>query len=206
MRPIHSNLRRNLDRKVAEIFRLWVLCLLAVSVGSVSLNAQTRTLAYVTNDSGGVGQGTLSVIDTATNSVVGSPIAVGASSPIAIAITPDGTRAVVANFDSDSVSVINTATNTLIGAPLIVGSRPRGVAITPDGTRAYIADYGGGPGPGGGVAGISVIDIATVAVVGSPIDPGVRPFNIAITPDGTHAYVTCACAGGPSFGVGVLDT
>jgi hypothetical protein len=71
MRPRHSNLPRNRDWKAAEVLRLLFICLLAVSAGSISLNAQIQTLAYVTNDSGPPGGGTVSVIDTATNSVVG---------------------------------------------------------------------------------------------------------------------------------------
>jgi YVTN family beta-propeller protein len=195
MRPRHSNLPRNRDWKAAEVLRLLFICLLAVSAGSISLNAQIQTLAYVTNDSGPPGGGTVSVIDTATNSVVGSPIAVEASSPIAIAITPDGTRAYVANFDSNSVSVINTATNTLIGAPIAVGTRPRGVAITPDGTHAYVANSQSRT--------VSVIDIATNTVVGSPIALGAyTPNNLAITPNGTRAYLTCGCGDG----VAVIDS
>ncbi|WP_153018047.1 hypothetical protein [Saccharococcus caldoxylosilyticus] len=50
-----------------------------------------------------------------------------------VAITPDGTRAYVANV-GNTVSVINTSTNTVIGAPIPVGSpTPFGIAITPSG-------------------------------------------------------------------------
>jgi YVTN family beta-propeller protein len=71
------------------------------------------------------------VIDTATNQVVGAPITVG-TSPFGIAITPDGTRAYVANNSSATVSVIYTATNQVVGAPIPVGSNPDAVAIVPD--------------------------------------------------------------------------
>jgi YVTN family beta-propeller protein len=53
--------------------------------------ARANPFAYVANRS----DGTVSVIDTATNTVVGT-IAEG-DGPIAIAITPDGTRAYVTN-------------------------------------------------------------------------------------------------------------
>ena len=80
--------------------------------------------AYVTSP----GEGTVSVIDTATNTVVATiPVGVG---PIGVAITPDGTRAYVTNGDSNTVSVIDTATNTLV-ATVPVGVRPVAVAITP---------------------------------------------------------------------------
>jgi YVTN family beta-propeller protein len=76
------------------------------------------------------GTNTVSVIDTATNSVVGT-IAVG-SRPSGIAITPDGTKVYVVNAGDNTVSVIDTATNTVI-AVLPVGNSPIafGVFIKP---------------------------------------------------------------------------
>jgi YVTN family beta-propeller protein len=75
--------------------------------------------------------GTVSVIDTTTNKVVGSPIAVG-TNPLQVAITPDGTLALVVNYGSNSVSVVNTANNT-VAATVAVGVGSLGVAATPDG-------------------------------------------------------------------------
>jgi len=48
-----------------------------------------------------------------------------------LAITPDGTRAYVANRTSNNVSVIDTATNTTVGALIPVGDQPFGLAIAP---------------------------------------------------------------------------
>ncbi len=48
-----------------------------------------------------------------------------------MAITPDGTKAYVTNFQDDNVSVIDTATNAVVGAPIPVGDGPGGVAICP---------------------------------------------------------------------------
>jgi YVTN family beta-propeller protein len=70
------------------------------------------------------------VINTQTNAVVGSPIAVG-SNPVGIAITPNGSRAYVTNNGGGTVSVINTQTNAVVGSPIAVGTSPRGIAITP---------------------------------------------------------------------------
>ena len=61
----------------------------------------------------------VSVIDTATNTVMGAPIP-GGGAPYGVAVNPAGTRVYVANV-SGSVSVIDTATNTVIGAPIPVG-------------------------------------------------------------------------------------
>jgi YVTN family beta-propeller protein len=64
----------------------------------------------------------VSVIDTATNTVVAT-IPVG-SFPAGIAVTPDGSKVYVANnVGSNTVSVIDTATNT-VSATIPVGSNP----------------------------------------------------------------------------------
>ncbi|MEV0947553.1 beta-propeller fold lactonase family protein [Rhodococcus sp. NPDC049939] len=55
------------------------------------------------------------------------------------AISPDGSRAYIANWGSDSVSVIDTATNT-VTETVPVGETPLEVAITPDGDHAYITN------------------------------------------------------------------
>jgi YVTN family beta-propeller protein len=114
------------------------------------------------------------VIDTRTNLVVGEPIKVG-ESPSGIAITPDGSRAYVANANSEFVSVIDTRTNLVVGEPIKVGASPRSIAITPDGTRAYVASENSGS--------VSVIDTRTNQVVGGPITVGAGPFGVAIPPD-----------------------
>ena len=139
------------------------------------------TRAYVTNQGGG----TVSVIDTATNTVIGSPITVGSGpTGIVIAVNSAGTFAYVTNQGSGTVSVINTATNTVIGSPITVGSAPTGIviAVNSAGTFAYVTNNVGGT--------VSVIDTATNIVIGSPITVGSAPTGIAVNPDGTLAYVT----------------
>jgi len=72
----------------------------------------------------------VSVINTATNTVIGNPIPVG-DRPYGVAVNPAGTRAYVTNLDGRTVSVINTATNTVIGNPIPVGDNPLGIAFSP---------------------------------------------------------------------------
>jgi YVTN family beta-propeller protein len=132
------------------------------------------TQAYVTNagDPYDVANGTVAVIDTASNTVVAT-IPVGII-PDAVAFTPDGARAYVGNKGSNTVSVIDTATKT-VGAT-IAGVAPGGIAITPDGTRAYVTNEGG--------ASVSVIDTGTNTVV-MDINVGAEPAGVAITPEPT---------------------
>ncbi|MEX0801743.1 MAG: hypothetical protein WD688_00210, partial [Candidatus Binatia bacterium] len=83
---------------------------------------------------------TVSVIDTATNTVIAT-VPVGLE-PWGVAVHPNGSRVYVTNGGSGEVSVIDTATNTVIATlPGIFPSRilPRGVAVHPDGSRVYVA-------------------------------------------------------------------
>jgi YVTN family beta-propeller protein len=85
------------------------------------------TRAYVLTNDG------VSVIDTATNAVVGSPIPVGSDvlEPVGIAVTPNGASVYVTNSNDRTVSVISTASNTVVDT-ISVGTNPSGIAITPD--------------------------------------------------------------------------
>jgi YVTN family beta-propeller protein len=96
--------------------------------------------AYFTNSGRRGGSNHVSVIDTATNTVVGLPITVGAV-PQRPAVTPDGTHVYVANNYDNTVSVIRTAFNAVVKT-VPVGAFPVGVAVTPDGTKVYVANNG----------------------------------------------------------------
>ncbi len=72
------------------------------------------------------GNDTVSVIDTATNTVT-DEVEVGIS-PVGIALSPDGTKAYVANYDDNTTSVIDTATNE-VTANVSVGIGPSEIAI-----------------------------------------------------------------------------
>src|SRR4249919_798698 len=99
--------------------------------------ASPARTAYTADSAGALGT-TVSAFDIATGgAVLGSPIAVG-TGPFALAISPDGAHAYVANQTSKDVSVIATATNTTVGTPIAVGDQPHGIALSPDGTRAYV--------------------------------------------------------------------
>ena len=100
---------------------------LAMGLALAARPAEAAPFAYVANL-----VGTVSVIDTATNTVVAT-VTVGVG-PVAVAVTPDGTHVYVTDARSNTVSVIRTATNTVV-ATVLVGTEPFGVAVTPDGTK-----------------------------------------------------------------------
>src|SRR5262245_29628679 len=63
---------------------------------------QAAPFAYITNS----GDNSVSVLDTASNTVVGAPIPVG-TGPRGVAVHPAGTRVYVANFGDNTVSVLD---------------------------------------------------------------------------------------------------
>ena len=109
--------------------------------------------------------------------------------PYAIAITPDGTTAYVPDSFDGTVTPIRLATG-IPGTPIKVAQGPLAIAITPDGKTAYVTSISEDPArryvPRHGV--VTPISLATGAP-GRPIKVGQGPFGIAITPDGTTAYV-----------------
>jgi YVTN family beta-propeller protein len=97
-------------------------------------DGQIEVSAYISNGA----SNSVSVIDTETNTVVGSALTVG-SQPAGVAVTPDGKYAYVTNNGSKTISIINIATNTVIGS-ITLGSQPAGIAVTPDGKYAYVTN------------------------------------------------------------------
>ena len=124
-----------------------------------------KAYAYITN----YGSDTVSVIDTATNTVT-TNVPVG-SWPKGVAVDPTGTSAYVANYASNTVSVIDTATNT-VTTNVPVGSWPYGVAVNPTGTKVYVANEGSNT--------VSVINTTTNTVTTVPV--GKWPYGVAVNP------------------------
>ena len=104
---------------------------------------------YVSN----VGSNSVSVINTSalpmhtkfilrrqsTANIVSATIPVG-NFPVGVAVTPDGSKVYVTNFNNyGNVFVINTSTNIII-ANVAVGQYPTGIAVSPDGRKVYVAN------------------------------------------------------------------
>lgn len=157
------------------------------------------TINYV---DGNPGTGTMSVIDTSSNTVIAT--IPGFSGPFAIAITPNGRYAYVSNFGSNNfapfgttVSIVDLQSNMIIDT-ITVGIQPSGIAITPDCRYAYATNFNtlyavGAPQfadltPGQGT--VNIIDTKTREVIAPTIVVGESPANIAIAPNGKHAYVS----------------
>ena len=115
-----------------------VLVALATIIGLAGV--ASAQLAYVTNS----GNNTVSVVDTATNSVAAT-IPVGWA-PVGIVANGTGTRVYVVNCGSLctltggayywAVSVIDTSTNT-VAAVVPIGVNPTNIAISPNGSFGW---------------------------------------------------------------------
>jgi|SRR6516225_4903775 YVTN family beta-propeller protein len=149
------------------------------------MSNETGQSAYVAN----LRSNTVSVLNTATNTVTAT-IPVG-SSPLGVAVSPDGTRVYVANSSSNDVSVIDVATYCTVTATIPVGSGPHGVAVSPDGKTVYVANRL--------TNNVSLIDAATNKIT-NVFGPFFSPFYVAVTPDSSKVYVT----GGDAAGINVV--
>lgn len=142
--------------------------------------AAAAPFAYIPNS----GTGPISVIDVGTHSIVAS--VGGASSPLGIALTPDGAKAYVTDQGTGSLLVVDMATNGLIKT-LPIGSMPFGVAVSADGSRAYVTRFLSAMATGPSVV---MIDTASDTIAGT-IAAGRFPMGVAVSADG-KVYVAVA--------------
>jgi YVTN family beta-propeller protein len=155
---------------------------------------------YVANHLGSasgtsVSSGTVSDIDTATNTV--TTINVG-TEPVGVAVSANGADVFVTNEDDGTVSVIDTATNQVATIPVGSGNpftsngvavpnpdSPIGVATSSTGA-AFVANKGAGS--------VTVITnngpANLTAFSGLSADEGEGPQAVAVSPNGQQLYVT----------------
>ena len=142
-------------------------------------------MVYVASESGSI-----SVINTATNTVTAT-ITVGGLADF-VAFSPDGSRAYVTHYAGNYVTVIDTASDTVV-TNITAGAGTYSVAVSPNGSRAYVTNEFAGT--------VSVIDTNTNSVIDT-ITVGSSPTVVAASPDGTHVYVSNNSSGT----VSVIDT
>lgn len=152
----------------AGIFAAVVASLACATAAAVPPGASAAPLLWAVNSN----TASVSTIEGSTGRIVGLPIQTG-TDPIAIAITPDGRRAYVANSTGESVTVIETGARIPI-ATIPLNGPAKGMAISADGKLAYVTT-----GSGEKVAVIStesnaVLQSITVGPQASPVaaEPG----------------------------------
>lgn len=156
---------------------------IAINQGSKPITATitatpaAQGYAYIANG----GDGTISVINVATNTVVSK--ITPPQDPFSVCISPDGTSAYIGcGGGSASVAIINTSTNTVTSTiPVNATGEATGIAISPDGNTLYVENYL--------TATISVVNIAT-KTVSAVIPVESYPYGIAVSQDGSKVYVS----------------
>ena len=112
--------------------------------------------------------------------------------PSGLSISRSGKLMLIANRAGKSVTALSiegTAVKVLAEIPM--GNEVAAVAITPDGKRAFAVMNLVNK------VGVLAIDGQTVTYDKAlDIPAAVNPYNIDITPDGKHAFVSCTGAGG----------
>ncbi len=142
---------------------------------------------YVANS----GDETVSVIDTGTNTVVDSPIRLNrlvpgeVVTPDGVAVTPDGTRLLVAQRSGD-VAVVDTTGRNIFGS-VPDSSAPSRLAIGPGGGRGFVTDSA--------AATVTAFNPPSGNTIGTPISVGSKPAGIAVAPSGDTAYVASPSEG-----------
>lgn len=156
------------------------------------------TRVYVANLEGGPDtRGSLSVINTASNTVIATiPLGSDVSGtitqdPVAVAVNPQGTRVYVTMTinpglvnEDGLVKIIDAGANTAIGT-VDVGRQPSGLAINRAGTKLYVANRGD---PfDAGADSVSVITLSNNSV--QDVAVGDKPTAVAVSPSGARVYV-----------------
>jgi YVTN family beta-propeller protein len=158
----------------------WLALALVCMAATLPTWSEAAPYAYVSN----LGAGSVSVIDTATDTVL-TTITVGAG-PAGVAVRPDGARAYVVNSSAGSVSVIDTATSMVL-TTVASSLGAFGVAASPDGERFYVTNRGADS--------VFAFSTATNGFVGAASYFLDQPLGIAVSRFEPEAYVSVH--GGP---------
>ena len=133
--------------------------------------------AYVTCS----GSGNVATLDLIARQVFSTIEIESGASPRDIALTDDGTKAVVANSGIDTISVINTRDHQIIYS-VDVGVQPYGVALV-DNKLAVITGWASGD--------LHFVELGdSSGKIIKTIRIGLLPYTVAVAHEGGHAYVT----------------
>lgn len=113
------------------------------------------------------GDGSISIVDTATNKVK-ETVKVG-EVPIRVKFTPDGRRVLISDAKANQLIVLDAATRKEVKRMAADGV-PVGILITPDGRRAFVAAMEANK--------VLVVDLEKLEITGS-IAPGDGPDGMA---------------------------
>ncbi len=161
----------------------------AICVLATANIAVAAPFAYVANS----GTKTVSVIDTATNSVVGTPIVLPDGYPYGVAVGASGQYAYVGIQDANEVAVIDTARKVVVKRIGLGSDKPGGLAVNAAETRLYVASNQSNT--------LIVIDISYMPApveltrVILATEALSSPEGVVLSPAGDKAYVANSATG-----------
>ncbi|EQD50288.1 40-residue YVTN family beta-propeller repeat-containing protein, partial [mine drainage metagenome] len=120
----------------------------------------------------------LSIIALATDVVSTLTIPNGLD-PLALALSPDGSRLYIANSGNNTIAVLNVETGSFLNSIAVTGF-PESLSVSPDGGILAAAL------PAAGI--VDLIPISQSQPV-TPINVGSSPATLTYSPDGTRLYV-----------------
>jgi YVTN family beta-propeller protein len=121
----------------------------------------------------------VSIVDTATNTMIGNVTTENYKSDVAVA---NNGLIYIASYGDNTLWVVDPVTNGLL-AKIPLGAEPHSLAIDGGGRRVYV-----GIGPLHGQGAVLVVDATTNTVIAVP-DVGYNIGGIALMPDETRLYV-----------------
>lgn len=160
--------------------RLSTLVALFAVIPAVAVAA--APFGYITNS----GSGTISVIDTRTNTEVGlinlnTPTETAV--PWGVAIHPDGKSLYVTHFGNSKLYVVDLTTTPPAVRGYSTGSMPFGVALHPAGSKVYVTRavlFGNN---------LAIFDTTTPTFVRTDVAAGFLPAGVAVNAATGHLYV-----------------
>ena len=168
--------------------------------------ARASSSAYVVNFGSGNTPGNVSQYDVGAGGALSpnaTPTVTAGLGPFAIAISPDGKSAYVADVGLNGSFEISQYTvgpggvlSPMTPATAPGGLGPAGVAVSPDGKSVYVTNNGSS-GPGG----VSQYTVgpggALSPMTPATVDSGAAPVGIAVSPNGKSVYVANDGVNGP---------
>ena len=107
-------------------------------------------------------------------------------SPVALALSADGSRLLTANQGAGTVSLVDPVAGKVL-AEIPTGDKPAGVAFSKDGKRAVVSHWYGYD--------VAVLDVSADGLtVAGRVEVGPEPRGVAVSPDGKTAYAAVGVA------------